>query len=255
MDGFLARLLTRQVLKRTGKLRTAILTLLLGSLLLCGVVFLYLGDYYRADPAGVEPALACPAVSTREIDGGRLFDGPGDSTALIFYPGAKVEAMAYAPLMAKLAEGGIDCFLAEMPFNMAIFGSSTADYFLEAYPYDTWIAAGHSMGGLVISGCAASHMDKIGGLVLLGAYPNGELPEGLPLCSIYGSEDGCLNRSAYESGKAYWPADAEEFCIEGGNHAGFGCYGPQDGDGIAAISAEEQQEITADLICQFAGIR
>lgn len=36
--------------------------------------------------------------------------------------------------------------------------------------------------------------------------------------------------------------------IEGGNHAGFGDYGPQQGDGEATISADEQQEIAADAV-------
>ena len=36
--------------------------------------------------------------------------------------------------------------------------------------------------------------------------------------------------------------------IEGGNHAQFGDYGLQKGDGQAGISREEQQEITARLI-------
>ena len=38
--------------------------------------------------------------------------------------------------------------------------------------------------------------------------------------------------------------------ISGGNHAGFGNYGAQRGDGEAAISAEEQQEQTVDLILE-----
>lgn len=34
-------------------------------------------------------------------------------------------------------------------------------------------------------------------------------------------------------------------CIPGGNHAQFGNYGVQKGDGTASISAEEQQVQTA----------
>lgn len=36
--------------------------------------------------------------------------------------------------------------------------------------------------------------------------------------------------------------------IPGGNHAGFGDYGPQEGDGPAAIAPREQQEQTADAV-------
>ncbi len=38
--------------------------------------------------------------------------------------------------------------------------------------------------------------------------------------------------------------------IKGGNHAQFGSYGEQYGDGTAAIPAEEQRKITVDAILQ-----
>ena len=39
--------------------------------------------------------------------------------------------------------------------------------------------------------------------------------------------------------------------LEGGNHAGFGLYGRQDGDGTAAITSQAQMEQTAKLIAAF----
>ena len=39
--------------------------------------------------------------------------------------------------------------------------------------------------------------------------------------------------------------------IEGGNHAQFGNYGPQEGDLPATISAEEQQAQTVEAITDF----
>ena len=40
------------------------------------------------------------------------------------------------------------------------------------------------------------------------------------------------------------PADTRWDEIDGGNHAQFGWYGPQDGDGVATISREAQQAQT-----------
>ena len=39
--------------------------------------------------------------------------------------------------------------------------------------------------------------------------------------------------------------------IDGGNHAMFGNYGPQSGDGEGRITAEEQQRLTIDRILEF----
>jgi hypothetical protein len=39
--------------------------------------------------------------------------------------------------------------------------------------------------------------------------------------------------------------------IAGGNHAGFGTYGIQEGDGVAIISAERQRKETAEAVSSF----
>jgi hypothetical protein len=47
------------------------------------------------------------------------------------------------------------------------------------------------------------------------------------------------------------PTDFTEVVIDGGNHAGFGDYGQQKGDGNATISHEEQWNITVNAIINF----
>ena len=51
-----------------------------------------------------------------------------------------------------------------------------------------------------------------------------------------------------EEGRQFLPPAAVSCMIEGGNHAQFGNYGPQSGDGEAAISAAEQQSQTEEII-------
>lgn len=238
-----ARLIGKK--KRLGRGAVALLGLGFALLLICAVTFGYLGVYYHADP---EAAAVSDRVKTEKIDGGYFFDGPGEDCALIFYPGAKVDTLAYAPLMTALAEKGVDCFLADMPFRMAIFGSDRAAKFQEAYSYETWVAAGHSMGGLAVSSYVADNADRIDCLILLAAYPGKSLPEDLTFLSIYGTKDGCLNREVYEESRGYWPEAAEEYVISGGNHAQYADYGPQSGDMEAEISRAEQQELTVELI-------
>ena len=226
------------------------LTLAFGLLLMAGVGLGYLSVYCHADATA---EVTSPAVERVKIDGGYLFDGPGADTALVFYPGAKVDTLAYAPLLTALAEEGVDCFLADMPLHMAIFAAQRADRFLDAYAYDRWAAAGHSMGGLVISGYATDHADRFRQLILLASYPAETVPDSITFCSVYGTEDGCLDRPVYEDSRAYWPEDAREYVLEGGNHAQYANYGRQKLDGEATISREEQQARTVEIILETLG--
>ena len=79
----------------------------------------------------------------------------------------------------------------------------------------------------------------------------------MDVISLYGSEDGVLNREKYLDYRGNLPKSTEdpksteEIIIEGGNHAGFGSYGLQDGDGESLISGEDQVEITADALANF----
>ena len=53
--------------------------------------------------------------------------------------------------------------------------------------------------------------------------------------------------------KGLFPEDLTKYTVRGGNHAGFGSYGAQKGDGEALISPEEQTEVTADQIAAWIG--
>ena len=57
-----------------------------------------------------------------------------------------------------------------------------------------------------------------------------------------------MNRKKYEKNRGNLPADFTELVLDGGNHACFGMYGAQDGDGEASLSASEQIIATADAI-------
>lgn len=53
-------------------------------------------------------------------------------------------ARLYAPLLYKLAEKGIDCYLVDMPFRLAIFNINAIDNIINKYKYDNWYLMGHS---------------------------------------------------------------------------------------------------------------
>lgn len=213
-------------------------------LILAAVV--YVNDYYRA----ADVSMGSEGAKVSQTDYGWRFDGPSEDAALIFYPGAKVAAEAYVPLMQKLAAAGLDACLVKMPLHLAILDIGAADRVMAAHDYPHWYIGGHSLGGAMAAQYAAKHPDRLDGLVLLAAYPTRLLDDRLKVVTIYGSEDDVLNRKSLEKGRQYLPADAVEHVIQGGNHAGFGNYGPQKGDGEAAIPAEQQQDETVRIILE-----
>lgn len=212
-------------------------------LALCaGAFFWYASDYYRAEDVALEVMAQDSGISVQDNLTILSSSVPSD-TAIIFYPGAKVEAAAYLPLLDKIRQTGVTCILVDMPSHMAIFDSNAAQDVMEDFPeYSHWYIAGHSMGGAMASQFAASHPDEVDGLILLGAYIYGDYSPQDTL-TIYGS----LNQSVED--KLDYTENVVE--IQGGNHAQFGNYGPQKGDLPATISAEEQQNQTVDAIRTF----
>ena len=179
------------------------------------------------------------------------------TAGLIFYPGGKVENTAYAPLLHDLAEDGILCVLVKMPCNLAVLDMNAADSIPERFSEVTdWYIGGHSLGGAMAASYAAKHTDELDGLVLLAAYSTADLTDsGLRVYAAYGSEDGVLNREKYEADRINLPQDTTEMVIDGGCHAGFGSYGAQKGDGAPVISAEEQQQQTADALAAWMNLQ
>ena len=251
--GFLLTGLIRRKMKNKPPLWAHILLSLgAGVLIFCAVGFGYLSIHYPAQEEALAVLSETNGAQAAAIDGGYFIDGPGEDAALIFYPGAKVDAEAYLPLLRQTAEKGVDCFLLKAPMRMPIFDKNAADRIISGYTYDTWLLGGHSMGGTVAADYAAEHRDTVDGAVLLAAYPTEKLSDSTGLLSVYGTQDQVLDREAYENAKQYFPSGFTEIIIDGGNHAQFGCYGEQKGDGKAAVSEKEQQSQTAFSIAEFA---
>ena len=183
------------------------------------------------------------------------FGNPTADVGYVFYPGGKVAAEAYAPLMHQLADKGMFCAIVKVPFNLAFFDVGAADGVMQAYPQvKTWYVGGHSLGGVAACQWAADNADKTAGIILLASYTSNDLTgSGLRYLSIYGTNDEVMNRDNYEESKALQPADVREVVIEGGNHAQFGEYGTQDGDGKAAIAAQEQRDQAVAAIMEWLG--
>lgn len=232
-------------LKKKGAKALVILFVMI--VLLIGAVTFYLNDYYHADMQRIHAFLPETNVTICQTDNGHFVLAPEDaSTGLIFYPGGKVEHSAYLPLMKNLASEGILCVLVEMPFHLAVLDMDAADGIPAQYPQiENWCIGGHSLGGSMAATYLSDHAEEYDGLVLLGSYSTADLSQsGLSVLSIYGSNDLVMNRDNYQKYRSNLPADFREIVIDGGCHAYFGMYGPQDGDGTPTITNEEQIHLT-----------
>ncbi len=231
----------------------SVLLLILLLLLAGGIV--YITDDYDAYPSAAAVLTEdVPGVTIIQENDRIIFRPDSVQAGLIFYPGGKIDYVAYAPLMAKLAARDFLCVLVRMPLQLAILNADAADAVYADFPeVNRWILAGHSLGGAAASLYASEHPQQLDGLVLLASYSITDLKDsGLSVLSVYGSEDGVLNRDAYEKNRSNLPENTLEVVIPGGNHASFGDYGPQKGDGVTGLESSEQVQITADIISGWA---
>lgn len=237
--------------------KKAIAGLIFGTALLIGIIaaaIFVLTGRMQPDNAALAALEGDDKVQVVQQNDEIAFLGPDrdpDNTyGLVFYPGAKVDYRAYAPLLHKLASRGWICIDVSMPLDLAILDQDAATDAMSQYPQvEHWYIAGHSLGGAMGANYASSHADSLEGLVLLAAYSTQDISSSsLNVLSVYGSNDGVLNREKYVSNRANLPDSAKELIISGGNHAQFGSYGEQRGDGAAGISAEQQIAQTVRFI-------
>ncbi len=231
-------------------MKKKLLILLISIAAILTACTLYLNDYYHTDEQAVLEFSS--DITATEIAKNTLAFVPENAkTGLVFYPGGKVEYTAYEPLMKACADRGILCVLVKMPFNLAVLDVNAADGIAEKYPeIENWYVGGHSLGGSMAATYASKNTASIDGVVLLGAYSTSDLKD-IKVLSIYGSEDGVMNRDKYQKYLDNLPNDFTEYVIGGGNHANFGMYGEQKGDGISSLTPTEQILLTAEKIAEF----
>jgi dienelactone hydrolase len=183
-----------------------------------------------------------------------------ESKAIIFYPGGKVDYRAYTPTMYQIAQAGVPVVVVKMPLNMAFFGINRADDIIDAPVFicgnaiTEWYVGGHSLGGAMAAQYASQNLDKVTGLILWGSYPGGSVDltdSNLHVLSIFGSADLVSSYEEVDASREQLPLSAQFFGISGANHAQFGDYGLQSGDGEALISPSEQWRLVTDLTLQF----
>lgn len=234
-------------LRRPGPLFAA---LVLGALV---VAFAFYTRPYRVM---TPPSLLAPDefVDVKRQSFGQVFIPRSGvpEVGLVFYPGARVPGESYAYLARAAARAGYAAVLLSLPMNFAVLAPSKALDAEKAYPsVRSWVVGGHSLGGaMAASFCASRQGDsrqggKLGALLLLAAYPGGGADlssSSLPVLSISASEDGLATPAKIAAARKLLPPSCRYVALGGGNHAQFGDYGPQPGDGTASLPADLQRK-------------
>ncbi len=229
------------------------LAILLIMLIVLGVggfvgLNIYAADYYHADETATTILNAGHDMEVHDdyivLWGNKNAQYYDASSATVFYPGGKVEYTAYLPMLQKLQSAGMNVILVKMPYNLAFFGVNKMDEVMADYPdIKTWNLAGHSLGGVAATMYYKNHQDSVQRVALLGSFVYGDVPHD-NIEIIYGTNDGLLNVDKI--------LDTDQVVkIQGGNHAQFGSYGEQSGDGEATLSADYQQRIAATAMIQW----
>lgn len=214
----------------------------------------WIGTAYKPGQLALDSLVSDDKVEIT-VDGNITFTPKGTEATkgFILYPGAKVDAKAYAPLCRKIAENGYEVIILDMYLNFAMLSPNKAEKIIKEHEnIKSWVVGGHSLGGVVASRFAANNTN-VDGVVLLASYPsNDDLKQlGKDVVSIWGSKDGVINFANLIESKEKLPKDTTYVEIEGANHSQFGDYGKQKGDYDALISEEKQLEITSNSIVKL----
>jgi pimeloyl-ACP methyl ester carboxylesterase len=173
---------------------------------------------------------------------------------IILYPGGHVDPIAYAPLAREIAAEGNLVIIPRMPLNLAVLDINVADEIIEANPsIKNWVIGGHSLGGAMAAEYVAADPSVVAGLFLWASYSaentNLSALSNLRVLSIYGTKDGGVEEIRVSRERL--PKNTIWIEMNGANHAQFGWYGEQSGDGEATITREEQQEIILESTLTF----
>ena len=181
------------------------------------------------------------------------------TTGVVFQPGAKVEARAYAAILRPLVDAGFTVVIPKQPLGIGFLSMGAFESARDAFPgIERWVVGGHSLGGTVAAMDAEEHdadaVAPVAGLLLYASYPASDMSTTLTsdAMSISGSEDGLATPADIEESVALLPQDSGFIEIDGAVHAFFGDYGPQPGDGTPTISQDDARAQIGGYSVDFA---
>ena len=224
------------------------------------IIVLFLAAIFTRCSYLPEPVADATGVVIEEFRDHLLISPEEDSnlspTGFIFYPGGLVDPHAYLSLASAfaLSNDGHRIIIAKMPANLAVLDMKAAKKILQEYDTEDWVIGGHSLGGAMACSMVDKEPTLFKALVLMAAYPaeSADLSNwDHPVLSISATEDKIVDQEKYEKSRDRLPLYTSLVMIEGGNHGGFGQYGPQKNDGTASISQTDQEARIIEFMQEF----
>ncbi len=226
--------------------------LLIGILIISGLLFatltIYASTSYTVKPEMYEAINTLNLTGIDVKDENRYISYTPDNPLknIVFVPGGLVEPESYEYIAASLAIEGYKVTIFKAYYNLSILTPNYAAKFLDEDLEN--IVIGHSLGG-VTSSMFSSENDSVDKIILMGSYPIKDLKDKDVLFITAEHDDG-MDSEKFDASLSYVD-NATIYNIEEGNHAQFGWYGPQKGDGEATITTLEQQNIVINQILNF----
>jgi dienelactone hydrolase len=233
--------------------------------LLLGAAAVVVAFYSKPMPAMEDKALLSSDSSVRvESNSAGLVFSPAvsegrvaKSSGFVFYCAARVPPEAYAYLARACAAVGYTAVLSSMPLNFALLAPDMALKAASSCPgVARWVISGHSLGGAVAASFVARNAKEserkaiaVGGLLLLASCPDRGVDlstKSLPVVTVGSTRDTLFPPAKIAEGRDRLPAGSRYVEIAGGNHAQFGEYGPESGDGFAEIPGPTQRKATVE---------
>lgn len=221
------------------------------------------GERDAAIEVWTNPAVSVTSTSRSIVLAPTAAGAAAIDTGLVFIPGARVDPYAYMFVLSGIVEeAGVTVVITKPTLNLAFFDTrALSDFTADAPQVTEWFVGGHSLGG--VRSCMLAEPDTsadatepvVAGLVLFASYCATDLSDSdLTVLSLSGSNDLLSTPEKIADAAGLLPPGTAFVEIEGANHARFGNYGEQSGDGVAEISSREMRAVlTRELEAFLAG--
>ena len=172
-----------------------------------------------------------------------------DSVGMLYFPGARVDPYSYLYPLVDIAAEGTTVVIVDPLFNMALIDSRGVGELTRDLPkVSEWVLAGHSLGG--VKACLEADHPSVTHLVLFASYCATDISSlDIGVLQIVGDQDGLLDNDLRVEAFSLLPAGEDAtLVVPGANHADFGTYGPQPGDGPSSYTNEEMRAIITEAL-------